>query len=409
MRKIIRVMGGVISISMAVMLSVALMLQINLPDRFYIASGQTFSLPGMPAIKTTGFSQELPAEVYSRTGNRYQMLLSLPGGAVIKTVSVQVIDRNMVIPGGSAFGIKMFTNGVMVVGLSDIDVNGKTVNPAKNAGIKSGDIIVSLNGQKVNYNEDVGTIVSESGGRDIEVVLLRGKIEKRVRLTPVQSPTDRSYKAGIWVRDSSAGIGTMTYYDPSSNMFVGLGHAICDVDTGSMMPLSSGEAVEVTITGVNKGSSGFPGELKGIFSGGANMGRLFKNTETGIYGKADKIISSAAPVPLATRSEVKTGPAVIYSTIDGKQPQEYSVVIERIFAADNSTTKNMIVRVIDQKLLNITGGIVQGMSGAPIIQDGKLIGAVTHVFVNDPTRGYAIFAENMQQEMDLYNPSDKVA
>jgi stage IV sporulation protein B len=404
MKKAYRVVAAALSCAVLGLLGLALSLQVMLPDQYYVAQGEFFSLPGLYGIRASGFSQQMPLELVSRAGNSYRMQISLPGGAVVKTVSVQVIERDMVIPAGTPFGIKMFTEGVMVVGLSDLQSNGRSVNPAKEAGIKTGDVILTMNDKKVAYNEDVGKIVSESCGAPIEITLLRSGVQHTVRLVAVSASADGGYKAGMWVRDSSAGIGTMTYYNPSTGVFAGLGHAICDVDTGGVMPLASGEAVEVTITGINRGMSGFPGELKGIFSGTGVIGRLKLNGETGIYGIANRPPVGGQPVALATRSEIVPGNATIYATVEGKTPQAYSAQIEKISAVDANPTKNMVIRVTDQRLLDATGGIVQGMSGSPILQNGKLVGAVTHVFVNDPSRGYGIFAENMQrsvQEADL--------
>ena len=402
MKRIFKVSATILSVVMLGLLAVLLCLQTTLPDRYYVAQGERFSLGGgWLGIKSSGWVDNMPSELVSRAGNEYAMRLSLPGGAVIKTVSVKVIERDMVIPAGTPFGIKMFTDGVMVVGLSDLDLSGRAVNPAKNAGIRTGDIILSIDGKKIYYNEDVGKIVSESKGREMQVTLRREGTVREVSLTPIQSPSDESYRAGMWVRDSSAGIGTMTYYDPQEGVFAGLGHAICDVDTGAIMPLSSGEAVEVTITGVNRGSSGFPGELRGVFGNNKVIGSLTKNNETGIYGQCSMPPVQCEPVPLATRGEVHAGAATIYATVQGKQPQAYDIQIERIAATDANPTKNMVIRVTDPRLLETTGGIVQGMSGSPILQDGKLVGAVTHVFVNDPARGYGIFAENMRNSYSV--------
>ncbi|MEG1849025.1 MAG: SpoIVB peptidase [Oscillospiraceae bacterium] len=399
MKKSIRIAAAAAAVAMFGLLGVELSLAVMMPDTYYVAQGEQFGIHSSLGIRVTGLTQQMPLEVYSRAGNRYRMDLELPGGAAIKSVAVQVVERDMVIPGGRPFGIKMFTEGVMVVGMSDLDMNGRSVNPAKEAGIRTGDILLTMNGQKIAYNEDVGKIVSASGGSPIEVTLRRGTAQQTLHLQPVSSPADGSYKAGMWVRDSSAGIGTMTYYNPTTKIFAGLGHAICDVDTGDVMPLASGEAVDVTITGVNRGTSGFPGELKGMFSGSRPIGSLCLNGETGIYGTADRSPIDAQPVELATRGEVQIGEAILYTTVEGKLPQAYSISIERIAAGDANPTKNMVIRVTDPRLLQITGGIVQGMSGSPVLQNGRLVGAVTHVFVNDPTRGYGIFAENMERTM----------
>ncbi|WMJ83630.1 SpoIVB peptidase [Oscillospiraceae bacterium LTW-04] len=407
MKRIFKVSATIVSVVMLGLLAILLCLQIMLPDRYYVTQGEHFSLNGgWLGIKSSSWVDNMPPELVSRPGNEYAMRLSLPGGAVIKTVNVKVVERDMVIPAGTPFGIKMFTDGVMVVGLSDLDLQGKAMNPAKNAGIRTGDIILSIDGRKIYYNEDVGKIVSQSNGREMQVTLRRDGNIKQVNLKPIQSPSDESYRAGMWVRDSSAGIGTMTYYDPQERIFAGLGHAICDVDTGDIMPLSSGEAVEVTITGVNRGSSGFPGELRGVFGSNKVIGSLIKNNVTGIYGECSMPPVQCEPVPLATRGEIHTGAATIYTTVEGKQPQAYDIQIERIATTDTNPTKNMVVKVTDPRLLEVTGGIVQGMSGSPIIQDGKLVGAITHVFVNDPARGYGIFAENMRNS---YSTGEKMA
>ena len=203
----------------------------------------------------------------------------------------------------------------------------------------------------------------------------------------------------MWVRDSSAGIGTLTYLDPESGIFAGLGHGVCDVDTGTLMPLYSGEAVNVAITGVTKGESGSPGELRGTFSQEAPIGTLVKNEATGIYGQMDGIpdilSQGGEPVAVAMRQEVHTGKAMIRTTISGDTPVEYEISIERVSLSEQNPTRNMVIRITDPRLLSATGGIVQGMSGSPILQNGKLVGAVTHVLVNDPTRGYGILIENM--------------
>lgn len=404
MRKLVQKFAGALSLAVIFIQAVTLYAQAILPDNYYVAAGEALKLHTPVPIETMQTENSLPAEAYSSPGNHYSLKLALPGGIPIKQIQVQVVDREMVIPGGNAFGIKMFTEGVIVVGLSDVS-SGDIRNPAKAAGIKVGDIILTMGGRNVQSNEDVGAIVSASKGKPLDVELERSGSRQTIKICPVKSD-DGVYRAGIWVRDSSAGIGTMTFYDPAAGVFAGLGHAICDIDTGSIMPLHSGEIVDVSILGVNKGASGTPGELKGTFLP-KTTGELKVNSQCGIFGTGEMPDSDAAPVPLALRCEVEEGPAIIRCTLSDNKVQEFEAVIEKVSIAQDNPTKNMVIHVTDPELLEKTGGIVQGMSGSPILQNGKLVGAVTHVFVNDPTRGYGIFAENMAEMARNAGPAGK--
>jgi len=257
-----------------------------------------------------------------------------------------------------------------------------------------GDVLVSIDGTAVNTTEQVAGIIESAGDRTLYFIIRRDNITFDVRFRCEKSVNENRYKAGMWVRDSSAGIGTLTFYVPGSNVFGGLGHAICDVDTGEILPLSSGEVVPARIYSVIRGMSGEPGELRGGFEAGT-LGNLTVNGETGIYGFLTKTPTIGDVVQVAMKQQVKTGYAQILTTIDGTTPELFDVQIDQVRYNDSSPTRNMVIVITDKKLLEKTGGIVQGMSGSPILQDGKLVGAVTHVFVNDPTRGFAIFAENM--------------
>jgi stage IV sporulation protein B len=323
------------------------------------------------------------------------------GQTAVETLERPEGPRRIVVPGGTPFGIKMHTHGVLVVGMSDIQTGSKTHNPAKDAGLKIGDIIVKIGGLTVNRNDDVARFVSQSNGDELIVTAIRDNIEMDFYLTPAKSDYDKGYKVGVWVRDSSAGIGTLTYYDPEDLTFGGLGHAVCDIDTGALMPLFSGEIVDVNISGVNAGLSGRPGELRGTFLSESSIGRLSLNSECGIFGFLHGAPYSAKPVEMAFNSEIAPGPATILVTISGNKPRSFEVLIERVNHGETSPNKNMVLRVTDSELLSLCGGIVQGMSGSPILQDGRLAGAVTHVFVNDPTRGYGIFAENMDKMLNF--------
>lgn len=319
--------------------------------------------------------------------------------ASAKQVQVQLANRRMVVPGGCPFGIKMHTRGVLVVGMSDIQNGTQNLNPAKDAGLKVGDLLTKINDMAVNRIDDAKRFIAECDGSEVKITAIRDNTEMDFYLLPIKSEYYDGYKAGIWLRDSSAGIGTMTFYDPETLSFGGLGHAICDVDTGEVMPLFSGEIVDVNISGVNIGQSGRPGELKGTFASERPLGFLYTNSEAGIFGVLDCPVLESDPVPMASRHEIQPGPAQILATVSGNKPQSFDIEIEKVNYSDTTHTKNMVIKIVDAELLSLSGGIVQGMSGSPILQNGRLVGAVTHVFVNDPTRGYGIFVENMEKIM----------
>lgn len=351
------------------------------------------------------------SSLHTNSQSTFQTNLMLWNTFPIKSVNISVTKEKKLIPCGTPFGIRLFTNGVMVVGTSDIPTEKGMVNPAACAGIKTGDIIQKINGKKVNQNEEVAVLVEKSNGKPLELELERNGEIFTATLHPAICETDHLYKAGLWVRDSTAGIGTMTFYDPETGTFGGLGHAICDTDTGEIMPLRSGDILPVTICGIAKGQKGCPGELRGYFSDDAAIGNLCANVQAGVYGDLEDPFKGKE-LSLALKQEVTTGKVQILTTIDEKGPQYYDAEIESIDLHNQSGTKNMVLHITDPKLLNATGGIVQGMSGSPIIQNNKLIGAVTHVFVNDPTRGYGIFAENMLNVSQSVNPqavSEKAA
>lgn len=320
------------------------------------------------------------------------------GTIPIKKVDVKVISDTRLVPCGNVFGVKFFTKGVIVVKLADIETKNGFVSPAKNAGLCEGDIIQSINGIEVNTVEEMANAVENSHGGEMAVTYLRENEEKSCVMKPLLSLSDKKYKTGIWVRDSTAGIGTMTFYNPKTKSFAGLGHGICDVDTGLLMPLLSGSVVDVEITDIIKGRKGSPGELKGNFDT-QKKGQIVDNTFHGVYGimdnKPEKLMSESVEIGL--RDELKTGSATILCELDEKGVREYEIEITKI-KNDNDEGKNFIISVTDKDLLSKTGGIVQGMSGSPILQNGKLVGAVTHVLVNDPTRGYGIFIENMLEQ-----------
>ena len=374
----------------------------SLPETFLVTRGQEFSLQNdvVSSVRVYKGDDITVGDNPKSTELSYDVSLKLFGVMPIKSVNVSVVDRPTVIPCGTPFGIKMFTKGVMIVAMTDVECGGKAYRPSADAGLKVGDIVLEANGEEVKSNEHLSSIISKSNGVGLKFLVQRGDSKLTFTVTPVKSDTDSTYKAGIWVRDSSAGIGTATFYDPSTKIFAGLGHAICDVDTGEILPLSSGELVNVSILGITKGKSGTPGELVGTFSSRISFGNLLANTHAGVFGTSQKSPVSAAPIQVALKQEIKEGKAYILTTLDKNVVEQFEISIEKISLSANNQTKNMIIRVTDENLIKRTGGIVQGMSGSPIIQNGQLVGAVTHVFVNDPTKGYAIFAENMLETVN---------
>ena len=300
-----------------------------------------------------------------------------------------------VIPLGSAFGIKLFTDGVIVASLSDIYTEEGVCCPAAEAGILPGDYLLQADGQDIPDNGALARYIGSSQGEAISFQVRREDQVFSVEVTPVYG--EGSFKTGMWVRDSAAGIGTLTFYDPATGVFAGLGHGICDMDTNGVMALRSGEPAPITFSGIVKGQADSPGQLRGYFSSEESLGTLLANRETGVYGTLHQAPAGEA-VETLTREEVATGPVQLLVSLDETGPQLYEAEIQEIINRDK-TTKNLVVQVTDPRLLERTGGIVQGMSGAPILQNGKLAGAVTHVFTEDPTLGYGIFISNMLEGM----------
>ncbi len=330
----------------------------------------------------------------------------------VKTVQVDIVPNNKVVACGNTIGVKLTIDGILVIGLSDVEtVDGKKLLPAKDVGIKTGDILMEINREKLDGTENLIRQIENSRGEKLKLRIRRDSSIIETEIKPVKAADDKKYHIGLWVRDSTAGIGTLTFYDPVTKSFGALGHGITDIDTGTLMPVSEGEILESNILAVKKGQPGNPGELKGVFIEDKNkLGIIQKNCNYGIYGtlREDAINRiNSKQYPVALRSQVKEGNASILANIDGKSVEEFSVEIQKVSRQNLSSTKGMIIKITDKRLLNATGGIVQGMSGSPILQDGRLVGAVTHVLVNDPTRGYGIFIEGMLKNLISENPQNK--
>lgn len=318
-----------------------------------------------------------------------------PARAAEVSAMAGAAQPRMVIPVGRAVGIKLFSDGVLVVGFSQIPAAEGQSIPAKSCGLKEGDIITHINASEVDTIEEVQEQLSQIGGEEMSIRALRDGKTVQVTAQAVKCTTDGSYKLGAWLRDSMAGIGTVTYYDPATGEFGALGHGVNDVDTAQLMPLESGGVLNASVTDVKKGAKGEPGELHGEFDTSKDIGSLYANTGHGIFGVLDSgELSRMAPVEVARPEQVEVGPAYIYSNVSGDRVERYQVEITKLFSREDDG-RDMMVKVTDAALLEQTGGIVQGMSGSPIVQNGRLVGAVTHVLVGDPTQGYGILAQRM--------------
>jgi stage IV sporulation protein B len=352
-------------------------------------------------IKATGnnVSFSRPVSFSTDKNGSVNLNLRLFGLLPVRTVKVDIVSGNQVVACGNTIGVKMDIEGILVIGVSDVETeNGQKVLPSKDTGFKPGYIILEVNGKNMGGVDDLIAEIDKSSGKALKIKYKYGGTIGTANIKPVKAIDDDRFHIGLWVRDSTAGIGTLTFFDPQTKSFGALGHGITDIDTGMLMPVESGEILESNILGVKMGRSGVPGELKGVFVEDTRLGSIEKNKETGIYGKLTddairKFVGKIYPVGL--RSEIAEGPASILSNIDGKTIKEYSIEIQRVSRQNVNGSKGMIIKITDKELLETTGGIVQGMSGSPILQNGKIIGAVTHVLINDPTRGYGIFIEAM--------------
>lgn len=379
----------------------------NLPEELVVFEGETIFMKTL-----LGLNIKLNDETIETSSNSSQSLTKQAGKSTlevslfdsinIKNVNVDVLPKTTVIPVGNIAGVKLYTNGVLVVGMSEIEgYDNKKYKPYENKGIKEGDTIVKIDEKLINSTEDLIETVNNSQGRDIKVQYIHQEETKECSISPVKT-SNSQYKLGLWVRDSAAGVGTVSFYEPTSKTFGALGHGITDIDTNELINIASGEFVTTRILNITKGESGNPGKIQGTVENQTNIGKIYKNSKFGIYGKVDNIsslnIDTSKEMEVALREEIKTGKATILCSLDNQQPQEYEIEIEKINKENNYDNKSMQIKITDQKLLEKTGGIIQGMSGSPVIQNGKFVGAVTYVLVNDPTKGYAVFGDIMLKQ-----------
>ena len=383
-----------------------------IPDQITIFEGENISLRTIFGI--TLDSEDEVLEVSANTGEKTinkigneTLSVSLFDKLFLKSVDVSVLPKTTVIPVGNIAGVKLYTSGVLVVGMSEVEgEDSKTYKPYENTGIEEGDTIVKINDNLISSTDDLIEKVNMSKGEEVEIEYIHDEETKECSITPVKT-SEEEYKLGLWVRDSAAGVGTVTFYEPSTQSFGSLGHGITDIDTGDLLNIASGEFVTAKVLNIKKGEDGNPGKIQGTVEEQETIGKITKNTEFGIYGKIQDLsslnIDKSKEMEVALRDEIQTGKATILCSLDNETVKEYEIEITKIYKDNNYDNKSMEIKVTDEELIEKTGGIIQGMSGSPIIQNGKFIGAVTHVLVNSSTEGYAIFGDLMLKQSKEVN------
>lgn len=316
----------------------------------------------------------------------------------VKDITVTTIEGTNVVPLGNIVGLKLYSSGVLVIGMTEIEGE----KPYENSGIEAGDLITFVNNKQVTTTDELVECVNNSKGENVKITYIRKGQKFETTIEPTVT-TNKEYKLGLWVRDGAAGIGTISYYEPSTSSFGALGHGIVDTDTEELISIERGELVTANVVNIEKGKEGDPGQIKGTISNEETIGEVYSNTKFGIYGKItnkNKLnINTENSIEVAKREEIELGNAKVILTLEDGIRKEYDIEIIKIYANNNKDNRSMIIKIVDENLINLTGGIVQGMSGAPIIQKGKFIGAITHVFVNNPTEGYAVFGDLMIKQM----------
>ncbi len=379
----------------------------SMPDKMVVFEGEEINIKTLLGLNLMENNESIMAS--SNINNQKinevgvkKLTLNLFDKLPLKNINVSVLPRTKVIPVGNIAGVKLYTSGVLVVGMSEIEgKDNKVYKPYENTGIKEGDTITKINDKYISSTDDLIDNVNKSEGDTIEVTYIQNEQTKECSITPVKT-NENEYKIGLWVRDSAAGVGTVTFYEPTTKTFGALGHGIADIDTGELLNIASGEFVTTRVLNITKGEKGNPGKIQGTIEEQQTIGKISQNTAFGIYGKVDNItsleIDASKEMEVALRDEIKLGKAKILCGLDNKNVQEYEIEIKKIYKENNYNNKSMEIEITDERLINKTGGIIQGMSGSPIIQNGKFVGAVTHVLVNNPKEGYAVFGDLMLKQ-----------
>ncbi len=388
MFKAIKFFRNSLIVTVSIMLCLLVYGFYSVPDELYAVTGQELQVGEFFTVSI----EDTPMSGRSKATGKYDVEIKFLGTMPVKNSSLTISERPYVLVSGDIFGLRLFTTGVVVVRTDTVDSAEGYVSPGETAGLIKGDVIIAVDGEAITDGTQLSSIFSVGNSSGFKVEYTRSGKDMSTTLYAAFSQSEQKYKAGLWVRDSAAGIGTMTFCC-DNGVFAGLGHGVCDVDTGELLPLSNGDIVPAEISGCNKGESGKAGELCGTFTSGVS-GVIFANNEKGLYGIVTQMKKTGKYYPVALPSEIKVGKAKIISTVDDSGPSYFDVKITKVSKGSNEN-KNLVIEVTDTRLLEKTGGIVQGMSGSPIIQNGMLVGAVTHVFLNDSAKGYGIFADTM--------------
>ena len=372
-----------------------------IPNQIILLENENYKIKkfiGVDTIETVSTSTD--------NGNTLNVDVTLFGQKV-KEVTIDTIENLEVVPIGKIIGLKLYTNGVLIVGMSEIEnMENKLVSPFEGCNIQEGDTIVKVNETEIETIDNLKNVVNNSNGENVLLTLVRDGTIVTSNITPAQTESDE-YKLGLWVKDAATGVGTITYYEKNTGNFAALGHGIVDSDTDKLIDIDSGEVVTSDVMAITKADINSPGEIRGTIINQKTIGEVQKNTKFGIYGILDNLaslnIDTTKAMPVALRSEIKVGDAKLLCSLDGKNNQEYHIKIEKIYENNSYDNKSMLIRVTDKELIEKTGGIIRGLSGSPILQNGKFVGAVTNVLVSNPEIGYAIFGDMMIKEMRTVN------
>lgn len=380
----------------------------NIPNHLVIFEGENISIKTLLGMQVKMDKETMETisnyntNTISEKSGKATLKVSLFDNLSLKDVNVDILPRTKVIPVGNIAGVKLYTSGVLVVGMSEIEgIDHKKHKPYENTGIKEGDTITQINNVEISSTEQLMETVNQAQGQPVKIKYVQEEETKECSIEPVKTSSNE-YKLGLWVRDSAAGVGTVTFYEPTSKTFGALGHGITDIDTEELIHIASGEFVTTRILNITKGESGTPGKIQGTVENQQNIGKIYKNSKFGIYGSVDNLaslkIDASKEMEVALREEIQVGKATILCCLDNQKVEEYEIEIQKIYKENNYNNKSMQIKVTDERLLEKTGGIIQGMSGSPVIQNGKFVGAVTHVLVNNPQEGYAVFGDIMLKQ-----------